>query len=77
MDPRADFDQTGCAWPRAPVDPADAPGHAELFTDDDSQPDAPRGNRSFGQSPPAPTTTATPQPTPPSLPEKILKTLAP
>jgi len=40
MDPRADFDQTGCAWPNAPVDPADAPGQAELFADDYAQPDA-------------------------------------
>ncbi|MEN9633820.1 MAG: hypothetical protein RL077_2224 [Verrucomicrobiota bacterium] len=28
------------AWPNAPVDPADAPGQAELFADDYAQPDA-------------------------------------
>jgi hypothetical protein len=40
MNRPADFDQTGCAWPSAPVDPADAPRQAGLFADDFSQPDA-------------------------------------
>ena len=40
MDPRDDFDQTGFARPRAPVDPAYEPGHGELFTDDCPQPAA-------------------------------------
>ena len=34
MDPCADFDQTVCAWPRAPAAPADAPGQGQLFADD-------------------------------------------
>jgi hypothetical protein len=34
MDPCADFDQTGCAWPRAPAASADAPRQGQLFADD-------------------------------------------
>ena len=62
MDPRNEFDQTGCAWPRAPIDPADPLGQGELFTDDyrrlpttKPSPPPPRANQSSGQSPPAPT----------------------
>jgi hypothetical protein len=33
MNRPADFDQTGCAWPSAPIDPADAPKQGELFVD--------------------------------------------
>ena len=54
MDPRADFDQTGCAWPNAPVDPADAPGQAELFADDYAQPDAAASEPVFWTEPTRP-----------------------
>jgi len=77
MDPRDDFDQTGFAWPRAPVDPADAPGQAELFADHYSQADAAASEPVFWTEPAGPTTSATPQPTHPSLPEIFLKTRAP
>ena len=40
MEPCADFDQTGFAWPRAPAAPADARGRSQLFADDYAQPDA-------------------------------------
>jgi hypothetical protein len=54
MDPRADFDQTGCTWPNAPVDPADAPGQAELFADDYAQPDAAASEPVFWSEPTCP-----------------------
>jgi hypothetical protein len=54
MDPRADFDQTGLAWPNAPVDPADAPGQAELFADDYAEPDAAASEPVFWTEPTCP-----------------------
>ena len=56
MDLRNDFDQTGRAWPRAPVNPADAPGQGKLFTDDYSQPNAAASEPVFWTGPPAATT---------------------
>ncbi|MEN9637349.1 MAG: hypothetical protein RL077_5753 [Verrucomicrobiota bacterium] len=54
MDPRNEFDQTGCAWPRAPLDPADARGQGEWFTDDYSQPDAAASKPVFWTEPTRP-----------------------
>jgi len=54
MDPRDDFDRTVCAWPCAPVDPAEAPGQGELFTDDYSQPNAAASEPVFWTEPTRP-----------------------
>ncbi len=54
MDPCADFDQTGFAWPRAPVAPAVAPGQGQLFADDYAQPDAPASDPVFWAEPARP-----------------------
>ncbi|MEN9632319.1 MAG: hypothetical protein RL077_723 [Verrucomicrobiota bacterium] len=54
MDPRADFDQTGLAWPNAPVDPADAPGQGQMFADDYAEPDAAASEPVFWTEPTRP-----------------------
>ena len=72
MDPRNEFDQTGCAWPRAPLDPATHPGKENCLpttTDDYAQPDAAASETVFWTEPNRPDEQAThrPTPTPPTV----------